>query len=156
LSNSFFDYLMPLITSLGDTKILILLVLILLLVRRKGAKKCALLLLAAITLSHTMIGLIKNTALRIRPCGAYPDANFLIASHGYSFPSGHTTVAFMAAFILSHSSGKSFLFYGLALLVGFSRIYNGVHYPLDVAAGALLGISIGYLVVNIAKKYNPE
>ena len=62
-------------------------------------------------------------------------------SDRYSFPSGHTAAAFVV--VATVGLFYSFLFLPLlllALLIGFSRIYLGVHYPTDILAGALLGI----------------
>ena len=65
----------------------------------------------------------------------------------WSFPSGHTASSFAAATILSRCwpERKAF-FFGLASLVGFSRIYAGAHYPGDVAAGATLGVGLASAV----------
>ena len=61
----------------------------------------------------------------------------------WSFPSGHTASSFAAAAILSRCwPGRKAAFFGLAALVGFSRIYAGAHYPGDVAAGATLGVAL--------------
>jgi membrane-associated phospholipid phosphatase len=59
----------------------------------------------------------------------------------WSFPSGHTASSFAAATILSRCwPRRRAYFFGVASLVGFSRIYAGAHYPGDVAAGAGLGV----------------
>jgi undecaprenyl-diphosphatase len=65
----------------------------------------------------------------------------------YSFPSGHAALSFAGATILVFGVPRwkaSWL--ALASLIAFSRVYIGVHYPLDVTCGALLGVAIGVLV----------
>jgi undecaprenyl-diphosphatase len=72
---------------------------------------------------------------------------------GYSFPSAHATVAFVAAYLLSKKERSlRMVFFILATLVSLSRIYVGKHYPLDVAAGALIGLGIGYGVDALSRK----
>ena len=63
-----------------------------------------------------------------------------------SFPSGHTA----AAFAFATGAGRELAWagpplYALAALVGYSRVHTGVHYPLDVIAGALAGVALGEL-----------
>lgn len=71
-------------------------------------------------------------------------------SYDFSWPSGHATIAFAMAAILSrHRSAWKGFYYALALLIAFTRVYLGKHYPSDVIAGAFLGWIIGvsaYLV----------
>ncbi|MFA5916387.1 MAG: phosphatase PAP2 family protein [Burkholderiales bacterium] len=67
-----------------------------------------------------------------------------------SFPSGHTANAFMLAALLAERlRRKRYYLYGMAVLVGFSRIYLGVHYPGDVLAGGALGWSITRLMLQL-------
>ncbi len=60
-----------------------------------------------------------------------------------SFPSGHTSTGFACAYVISRLAPRLTVFvFVLAALIGFSRIYVGVHYPLDVLAGAILGVLV--------------
>lgn len=88
---------------------------------------------------------VKTFSERQRPFVMMPDVtNLVLAPDLYSFPSGHTA----AAFVMTIVAGSWFpllgvVFLPLALLIGVSRVYLGVHYPSDVFAGALLGIGAG-------------
>ena len=68
----------------------------------------------------------------------------------YSFPSGHSASSFGAATVLAFalSRRRAAIVWALAATVAFSRIYIGVHYPLDVAVGALTGVLLGVLVTG--------
>ncbi|HLC17898.1 MAG TPA: phosphatase PAP2 family protein, partial [Thermodesulfobacteriota bacterium] len=66
-----------------------------------------------------------------------------------SFPSGHSTVGFAVAFILGRTYPSLRLpLYAVAALIAASRVYLGSHYPSDVAAGAALGLGLGYVISN--------
>ena len=66
----------------------------------------------------------------------------------YSFPSGHSASSFAGATVLAFAlpRRRARWLWLLAALVAASRIYIGVHYPLDVVVGALLGVAVGVLV----------
>ena len=67
-----------------------------------------------------------------------------------SLPSGHTSTAFLSAVILSKFYKKYIVvFFVIAASIGFSRVYIGVHYPLDVIVGAITGSLVGIIMVDL-------
>ena len=67
-----------------------------------------------------------------------------------SFPSGHTSTSFACAYVISRLAPRLTVFvFVLAALIGFSRIYVGVHYPLDVLAGAVLGVVVAKALLTL-------
>jgi undecaprenyl-diphosphatase len=66
----------------------------------------------------------------------------------HSFPSGHAATSFACATVLAHYAPRYRVpFFVLASLIAFSRVYNGMHYPTDVLAGALLGVLVGAVLL---------
>jgi len=75
------------------------------------------------------------------------------ATSSYSFPSGHATTSFACATVLSAFAPRWRVpFFLLATLIALSRLYNGVHYPTDVVAGAFLGVFVALLVIEAASR----
>lgn len=69
-------------------------------------------------------------------------------SRDSSFPSGHTQVAFgVAAFLSYLLSRYRYLFFSLSTISGFSRIYVGAHYLLDVISGMVIGLAVAFFVI---------
>src|SRR5882724_299561 len=147
LSNPLFDWLMPILSGgngvmqifvpaaitatlaaifFGNTKI----------------RLCALMMFLVVALGDPLIvNTIKHAVARSRPCITLPDViERLGCSQSGSMPSAHAANWFAVTMV-------AFLFYRrslwfmlpMALGVSFSRVYNGVHYPSDVLAGAILG-----------------
>jgi undecaprenyl-diphosphatase len=98
----------------------------------------------AILISESVSGLLKDWIARDRPPLANPDPMPLVSLPAtHSFPSGHATVSFACATTLALAVPRLRApLYTLAALIAFSRVYVGVHYPLDVLAGATLGVGL--------------
>jgi membrane-associated phospholipid phosphatase len=113
-------------------------------------------LIAAVSvgIGSLVVALLKETVDRPRPAHADPGIDTVVGTPGSpSFPSGHTATAFAAAAVVGAFYPRlRWPLYGLAALVGISRIYLGVHFALDVVAGAILGLSIGLGIVWAVKK----
>lgn len=106
---------------------------------------CLILSVAASDLIGSQV--LKPAFDRPRPNVAGLDVNLKAPHHGgRSFPSNHAANMFALATFLSLVFRRgAWAYLAFAALVGYSRIYVGVHYPLDVVAGALLGGATGYL-----------
>jgi len=100
-------------------------------------------LLPAVIVSAQITMILKDTLLISRPCIGLPSC-----IDGYSFPSGHATVMFAFASVVVmqvQKRGWHLLVVPLAVLVSVARVALGYHTVADVAAGAAIGISVGYL-----------
>lgn len=95
--------------------------------------------------------LLKRWLKRQRPYHRHPHFKAVILAHDkFSFPSGHTTAAFLFAGVMSvFFPAWLWLFYSWAVAIGLSRVLLGVHYPGDVVAGAILGFSISAYVTGM-------
>ncbi len=133
-------------------------------IRKEHNKALIVLFLAAVTIAISdpvSSQIFKPLLHRPRPC--HPDY-FINGAHmlfglksSLSFPSSHSTNIFALAFIFTMFYPSRWIwFFSFAVLIGFSRIYVGVHYPGDVLGGALLGVIIAWIVYGaylMAKKW---
>ncbi len=146
--NSFFDWFMPFMTDLKNfTYVLAFLGVWILWKERKGG--VIFLIFIALTLAMTdsfSSRLLKEWVGRIRPCQILPGVRLLTdCNTSYSFPSSHAVNIFAAAYFLSQPFRRlTPVFYGIAAVVGYSRVYIGIHYPLDVMGGAAIGLLIAW------------
>ncbi|MFH0787536.1 MAG: phosphatase PAP2 family protein [Pseudomonadota bacterium] len=141
--NPFFDLIMPYITEFDHWKYLILVAWLLLFAL--GGKKMKI----ALGLTAILVGLLdysnsfffKHLFTRPRPCNVLAGVHtFWPCPRSFSFPSNHAANIFGAVFFLSYIYRSwSFFLLPVAILVGYSRVYVGEHYPFDVLGGAFLG-----------------
>lgn len=111
---------------------------------------------AAIVLLSVLLTWIAVTAIKVlvaypRPFKTIPSLHVLISlPNDYSFPSGHAalTMALATAVYMYHKRLGALLF-ALAIIVGLARIYVGVHYPLDVGVGFLIGFIIPKILQHL-------
>ena len=114
-------------------------------------------IILAATLSDQLSVLIKNLVLRLRPCYEPSLEGHVHVVNGecggqYSFVSSHATNSFDVALLSLLYIKKRWYSISIiiwALVIGYSRIYLGVHYPGDVICGSLLGAFIGWSVYNL-------
>jgi membrane-associated phospholipid phosphatase len=111
--------------------------------------------LTAVATAAALTALVKDLVDRARPALADPTLHTLVATPGSpSFPSGHAATAFAAAVAVGAFYPRLRVpLLALAAVVGLSRIYLGVHYLLDVLAGAALGTALALVVVWATRRF---
>ncbi len=147
--------IMKAITRLGDGGCLwIVLALVFLVVgktRKVGATSALALIITFVTVN---LG-IKNLVARTRPYEVVDGLiNLVDKQKDFSFPSGHAAHAFAVGVVILVMMPKKIgvPVFIISVLMAYSRLYIGVHYPTDVIAGALLGTAIAFLSIFIVNK----
>jgi len=114
------------------------------------AQLCLVLALA-VSIERAIYWILKNSLKRRRPQDYQPNFRSLITpSDQFSFPSGHSSGAFLLATVLASSySGTALVLYLWAISVALSRVVLGVHFPGDTIAGAIMGGGIAMGTASI-------
>lgn len=143
------------ITSLNHLGIIWIFVTLVLLVFRKTRRlgvMCGIAMILGLLVTN---GIIKNWVARVRPYDAIEGLTCLTGPMwDFSFPSGHTTSSLACTWVLLIRGPKRWgiPLFVLAILIGLSRLYVGVHYPTDVLAGAVIGILCATLAMWLEPK----
>tara|TARA_B100000579_G_C22684584_1_gene781980 strand:+ start:164 stop:763 length:600 start_codon:yes stop_codon:yes gene_type:complete len=154
VSNSLFDVFMPTITSKNFLTVIGLILIFYLVVfcGKKGRIAILVLIFAAGASDAICAQIIKPWIGRMRPSHDFIEYINLLVSKGgkWSFPSNHAANSFAFATVLSYFyERKKIILFLSASLIAYSRVYVGVHYPLDIVFGALIGYILSWIVLSV-------
>ena len=145
---SFFDATMPFVSLISELGAVWLIAAAVLCFTKKYRKQGVLIMAVIAAAAVIGSGILKPLIARPRPCWLDTGIPLLIQSPtDFSFPSGHASSSFAAAFLLAKTNKKfGYAAVPFAVLVAFSRLYLFVHFPSDIAAGILLGTFLAAMI----------
>ncbi len=158
-----FDIFFKYITDLGDGLFSIAIAIIFLFVRYRYS----IIIFSSYAISGFLVQLLKKTIFAdvSRPSRYFNGIAEIHLVEGvkmlgkYSFPSGHSASAFALFFCLSMFNKNSYLklvFFILALIVAFSRVYLSQHFLIDIVVGSIFGVGISWLIYWYISKSNKK
>ena len=154
IANPFFDWLMPIVTNEHNVAIPLLLIwLWMLFFGGKRGRIAAVILLITLAVTDIFAAqVIKPFFGRLRPSRSMIDSINLLVPRGgkYGFVSNHAANTMSAAFVIFYFYRKwGYFAIAISILVGFSRIYVGVHYPADVLGGWIFGAIVAWSLITL-------
>ncbi|MFQ9509987.1 MAG: phosphatase PAP2 family protein [Lachnospiraceae bacterium] len=155
LHTPFLDQFMIVVSTIGNGGMVWIIIALLLLLNKNWRKYGVMMGLSLILCLFIGNLTLKPLVARIRPYEVGGFTNLLIAApHDYSFPSGHTMSSFAAASVLFFMNRKfGIVAWCLAISIAFSRMYLYVHFPSDILAGGIIGISIAWIAIRITNMW---
>lgn len=147
IKNKYLDAFMYRATNLGGAAFIITFTIFLLVFGNANWRIIGIEAFLALVIGQSIVFSLKMLLNRERPYKILEHLHtFGIELRDYSFPSGHTSASFsLATTIALNLPRLSFLVFLLAMVIGLSRVYLGVHYPTDVLAGIMVGLAIPIL-----------
>ena len=159
MQNRLFDILMPWLTEISNWWPLIVPTVIGLLIwGGKKGRVAVIVIVVAVGLSdYTSGGILKYMIGRIKPCNYLEGVNLLVYCGKYSFPSSHAANMFAVAVTGSYYYRKARIpLFILAAVIGYSRVYVGVHFPFDVLGGFIWGGMVATAVIWVEKRISDK
>jgi undecaprenyl-diphosphatase len=151
--NPVLDHLLPFATDAGNfiLPFVAAAIVIVLVGRVRGLRFLVLAVVSVVVADAIGTHIFKYSFLRARPCIALGNVRLLVGCTNLpSFPSNHAVNASVLATLTTLYIPRLWLpATALAILVGYSRVYVGVHYPLDVLAGSVLGIVVALVFSGV-------
>ena len=163
LQNSILDAVVPIIYSFTDVRVMLSLILLALffswMLKKDKINEIAILCLFAycLTIAFTMVS--KTFYPSTRPFIALEGVRLVVHDNGfYSFPSGHFAISSAIVSVIlmkaeNHKHELSLLSILYLLILAFVVIYGGVHYPIDVIGGGIIGVVAAVIVVRYQKAF---
>lgn len=107
----------------------------------------------AALVSRGVVEVIRFFVSRPRPFVADPSIIPLISEASFSFPSGHAAFFFaLSAVAYAHDKRWGAWFFAASAVIGLARVAAGIHYPLDILAGAALGVIVGHALSRAGRR----
>ena len=125
-----------------------------LLLFRKNLQRAVWAILAVVLAKFGIAELIRLFWSRPRPF-VENNVNLLIEKTSEpSFPSGHASASFALSYVVYHYNKKAGIFFFIAsFLVSIARVFVGVHWPLDILGGAVVGVLAGWIIIKISQRF---
>lgn len=120
---------------------------------RKYLRMITEIVISAIFARFVIVELIRWIWQRPRPF-VYNDVNLLLTHDAPAFPSGHAALFFaVSTIVYIYNKKAGIAFFIASFLISLARVFTGIHWPLDILAGVVVGVFSSYLIYKISKKF---
>jgi undecaprenyl-diphosphatase len=151
--NPWLDRVMPFVTDFSHWRIPIVILLLVALARGGREIRLGILfaILAVVVADQVSSAGLKPLVERARLFDVVEGTRKLVGAHDFSFPSSHAANTFAAGVFLALRFPRLRWILVVPIVVAYSRVYVGAHYPLDVVAGAALGAAIAFAFLTLER-----